>query len=176
MDERRRFQIALGGVASLVLIAGLFVASAPPVTYPAVSAPQPFYRIVSTGLARPAVLPESWAIQEPAERPRLERRRPVRPSLQGRRIVDLVASNAAIPPVAEVQADGAMPLPSRAPRLVPTSAPAAHAQSVAASVGHRASATHDVEDRGPVTGAFAAAGKEVGRGFRTAGRAIKSIF
>ena len=36
MDERRRFQIALGGIASSLLIAALFVSSAPPLSYPVV--------------------------------------------------------------------------------------------------------------------------------------------
>ena len=42
MDERRRFQIALGGIATCLLIAALCVSSAPPLSYPIqVDLPQP---------------------------------------------------------------------------------------------------------------------------------------
>jgi hypothetical protein len=176
MDERRRFQIALGGVASTVFIAGVFVWSAPPLEYPAVRAPQPFVRVVNAGPDRPTFQLEGFGMPEPAEARHPRRRRPAPPVLQGAAFAELVATGPTTPPAAEAAANGAMPLATRGPRLVLTSAPAARGGHVGLSVRERASAAHDAGDRGALTGVIAIAGKEVGRGLRTAGRAIKSIF
>jgi hypothetical protein len=68
------------------------------------------------------------------------------------------------------------PLRPRAPQIVLTSVPAARAGAVPAAA-RDAEVTPDAsDDHGPVTGAFVTVGKEVGHGFRSAGRAIKSIF
>ena len=174
MDERRRFQIALGGVASCVLIAAMFVSSAPPLEYPAVHAPQAYVRVVNAGPNRLTLLPQGWDIQEPAEALRSRRRRPARLVQQDDAFAELVAPGLKTPPAVEVMAGGAMLLSARGPRTVLTSAPAARGARVAASV--RDPGSHEDGDRGPLTGAFATAGKEVGRGFRIAGRAIKAIF
>ena len=48
MDERRRFQIALGGVAACVLIAAMFVSSAPPLEYRSVMGGQRTGRSLET--------------------------------------------------------------------------------------------------------------------------------
>ena len=175
MDERRRFQIALGGVASTVFIAGLFVWSAPPLEYPAVGGPQPFAPVVEDAPGRPTLLPEGGAT-EPNEAPRSRRRRPARPVPQDGASAAHVAPSPTSPPASETMAGGILPIPTRGPRIVLSSAPAARGARVAASPGTPESAEHDARDRGPLTGAFATAGKEVGRGFRVAGRAIKGIF
>lgn len=176
MDERRRFQIALGGVASCVLIAAMFVSSAPPLEYPAVRAPQAFVRVVNAGPDRPTLLPQGWDEQEPSEALRSRRRRPARVVREDGAFAELVAPSLTTPPVAGVVAGGALPLSTREPRIVLTNAPATRGAHVAASLGDPGSAAHEAADHGPLTGAFATAGKEVGRGFRIAGRAIKAIF
>lgn len=179
MDERRRFQIALGGVASTVFIAALFVSSAPPLVYPPVPAPQPFVRVVNAGPERPTLLPEASGMPPLAEALR-PRRRPARPLRQDRPRAELGAPSPTTAPSAEATAEamdgGGRPLPTRGPQIVLTSAPAARGARLAVSVGDPESAGHDPKGRGPLTGAFATAGKEVGRGFRTAGRAIRAIF
>jgi hypothetical protein len=175
MNERRRFQIALGGVASTVVIAGLFVWSAPPVEYPAVRAPQPFVRGVDAAADHPTFLLERFGVPQPVEAvryPRGRAPRPIRPDGASGELAVLGPTSA---PAAEPAA-GAVPLPTRGPRIVLARAPSARGARVAMSLGDSESATHDVRDRGPLTGALATAGREVGRSFRTAGRAIKAIF
>lgn len=175
MDERRRFQIALGGVAGTVFIAGLFVWSAPPLDYPAVHGPQPVIAVVDAGPDRPTFMSERGDMPEPAGALRPRRRHPARPVPQDA-LAEHVAPRPTTAPTAEAVDGGALPVPTRGPRLVLTSAPAARGARVAALIGDPESSAHDAKGRGPWTGAFATAGKEVGRGFRTAGRAIKSIF
>jgi hypothetical protein len=176
MDERRRFQIALGGVASTVFIAGLFVWSAPPLDYPAVRAPQPFVPVADVRPDRPTLPPERGGTLVPAEALRSRRGRPARPVVRERQFAELAASTATTPPAAESVAVGGLRLRTREPRFALSSAPAARGARVAVSVADPESPAHDANARGILTGAFATAGKEVGRGFRTAGRAIKAIF
>jgi hypothetical protein len=176
MDERRRFQIALGGVASCLLIAAMFVSSAPPLEYPPVRDPQPAFHVASTGLDRPAFLPECCGIEAPAEIPRPKRRPAARPALYGSPVSARVALNPLPPRAAEVRATGSAPLLPRTSRIVLTSAPAARAASFTVSKGDHEAAVDDHGERGAVPAAFVTVGKEVGRGFRTAGRAIRAIF
>lgn len=169
MDERRRFQVALGGIASCLLIAALFVSSAPPVVYPAVSRPAVES---STPLRAPH---SSLAGPEPfVPAPvRAAERRPVRPVLKNGGVTRVVAARNETPsarPTAEE------PLRPRAHVIAPTAAPDTHAVFVAADLAAAPDPAETAEHRGPVTDAFVTAGKEVGRGFRTAGRAIRSIF
>jgi hypothetical protein len=169
MDERRRFQVALGGVASCLLIAALFVSSAPPVVYPAVSRPAVES---STPLRAPH---SSLAGPEPfVPAPvRAAERRPARPVVKNGGVTHLVAARhetPSAPPIADE------PLRPRAHVIAPTPAPATHAVFVTAHLTAAAQPSETAEHRGPVTDAFVTAGKEVGRGFRIAGRALRSIF
>ena len=174
MDERRRFQIALGGVAACVLIAALFVSSAPPVWYPAVRAPEPVFRVVSVP-DRPAWPPAGFGIGEPAYTARA-RRRPMKPAPRTAALSDVVAANQATPSTAEFTPNGATLLQTRTPRVVLTAPPDIRGAAFAVTSGDADSVKHSDGHRDPLTGAFVTVGNEVGRGFRTAGRAIKAIF
>jgi hypothetical protein len=65
------------------------------------------------------------------------------------------------------------PLRASAPAPVLAAAPGAAAHPVALSAQMTGALDRD---HGPLAGAFVVAGKEVGRGFKVAGRAIKSLF
>jgi hypothetical protein len=165
MDERRRFQIALGGIATCLLIAALFVSSAPPLSYPVVphaelGAPAPL-----TGELPPPVLPESPATLAAPE----AARRAHRTALRSRSAADLVTVRDFTPSPPPLESE---PLRPRASHVALTGPPSTFATPVDVPVVEPA----DSDSRGPVGGVFVAAGKEVGRGFRNAGRAIKSIF
>lgn len=176
MDERRRFQIALGGIGSCLVIAALFVSSAPPLEYPAVRAPKAAYRVLGPGQARPVSLAEGCGIEVPDERPPVARPRAARAALQARAIPELLSVQRVATSPVLVGPVGSAPLRPRASQIVLTSAPAARAASFAAPVVDAEATTEAEQERGPVAGAFATVGREVGHGFRTAGRAIKSIF
>jgi hypothetical protein len=172
MDERRRFQIALGGIATCLLIAALFVSSAPPLSYPVVphadlSAPAP---LVGEFMP-PRGLPEL-----PPTTPSRSALRTSRGPLRDPAVAEnVVAQHVTTSPVM-IQSVASAPLETRAPQIAPTGAPTALAGSFAMP-GDDAEVTAEAsDDRSPVTGAFVSVGREVGHGFRTAGRAIKSIF
>jgi hypothetical protein len=168
MDERRRFQIALGGVASCLLIAALFVSSAPPLVYPAVSRPEvPATAPLLSALAPPNLPPATTRSATSRVVP------PPARSLPSRSVVHVdAASDLAISrlPV------GSERLRPRAPMIVLAAAPDTHAAAVDVASAEPAPLEDSTAGRGPVTGALMTAGREVGRGFRTAGRAIKAIF
>jgi hypothetical protein len=171
MDKRRRFQIALGGIASCLLIAALFVSSAPPLTYPAVSRP---VRIGTAPLLRelPAVLPQ---VDLPAAAPSEARRltRALRPPLRSHTVAHYAAAATVTTSPLPVQSETLRP---RTQRISLTTPPDTRASAVDVPSIDPVDAPDPSAGRGPVTGAFVTAGKEVGRGFRTAGRAIRSIF
>ena len=171
MDERRRFQIALGGIASCLLIAALVVSSAPPLAYPAVP---------RAGLSTPAPLvrhlPPRATWEPPALVHSTSTPRTTRPVLRGHAIARFVGVHHVETSPVVLQPIESAPLETRAPQIVLTSAPAAHAAAMDAADVDAAATADGSGERGPVSGAFVTAGREVGRGFRTAGRAIKSIF
>ena len=175
MDERRRFQLALGGIATCLLIAALFVSSAPPIEPPDVRSPKPFFRLASTVPDRPTFPSRGCGIQVPAETPRYAPTRPRPPVLRSSAVGQLVAVRSATSPEM-VESAESVPLKPRAPRIALTSAPGTETASVVLPAVDPMHASGPAHDRDPVTGVFVTAGKEVGRGFRTAGRAIKSIF
>lgn len=167
MHETRRFLIALGGVGLCLAIAGVVLVSGPEVGSPRVPPPaRPF--VLSAGL--PAPLPaEAERPAPPAHNfPGTKGSDPTVPSI--RSAGDLAGTKGSDPIVL-----AAAPLGARRLVLAVATAPEArgHAVEVLAHVDAPPdhSGTH-----GPVTGAFLVAGKEVGRGFRTAGRAIKGLF
>ena len=167
MDERRRFQIALGGVASCVLIAAMFISSAPPLTFPAVPSPRSAFALPVSQGAVPVVEGD-----EQRRRPHTRVVRPPRATrvVETRSAVRLVAEE----PVGLQPPPSQASLPSRPPGLVFALAPVTHTAHVAIATDPPQPSVDP--EHGPVTGAFVTAGKEVGRGFRTAGRAIKAIF
>jgi hypothetical protein len=169
MDERRRFQVALGGIASCLLIAALFVSSAPPLVYPAVARPEvPGTAPLLGVLAPPTFLPSTT----PSPTSRVAR--PPAPSLPSRSVAHITA--AADLGISRLPVDSERLRP-RATTVVLAAAPDTHARAVeVSSIEPPAPLEDSPAGRGPVTGAFVTAGKEVGRGFRTAGRAIKGIF
>lgn len=172
MHETRRFLIALGGVGLCLAIAGVVLVSGPEVVPPGVPPPaRPF--VLTSGPAAPPPAAIPWPAR-PARRPAVSKGPGAIVPHAG------VPAAALLRPVAPAAAPVEVrPAPAAldASRLVLTVATAPEARGHAVeALAHVDAPPDHAGTHGPVTGAFLVAGKEVGRGFRTAGRAIKGLF
>lgn len=180
MREGRRFLMALALVGACVAIAGVFVASAPPVTWPAAPGVRVAPPAQSHGLP-PLPLP-SWKDDRVAGQAEPARRDAPAPPSDARHAVSpgdpapLDVTVAAIGEPALAQPTFATPpLPAESPLAAVSLPPAAGYPVVHAH--HPVVQAHDAgRDRDPVTGALVTVGAQVGKGVRTVGRTLRNLF
>jgi hypothetical protein len=191
--ERRRFLAALGGLAGALGIAAAFVfvpAQAP--RLPAapevhVMLPQPA-ALEAPSMRRLTEMARGVEVRRPVPRPRMRETRPAAHSAAAP-LPGVAAAPAVVAAARPLRASAVMPsVRTAAVRLETTAQPPAGAVETApvartASSDPDADAAGDNRERGPVTGALAAAGshvgdgfRTVGEGFRTVGRALKRVF
>lgn len=177
MREGRRFLMALGLVGACVAIAGVFVASAPPVTWPAAAGVRLAPPAGSHGLP-PLPMPQWKDVGVNGQAAPARRDAPASPS-DARHAVPpapLDVTVAAIDEPALAQPSPTTPpLRAESPLAAVSLPPAAGYPVVLAH--HPVVQTDDAgRDRDPVTGAFVTVGAQVGKGVRSVGRTLKKVF
>jgi hypothetical protein len=180
MHEGRRFLLALALVGTCVAIAGFFVATTPPVTWPAAAAVRGMPPGQSRGLP-PLPMPQwtdGWVSgrAEPARRDAPAAASDVRHAVSPPDPAPLEVSVAAIGEPALAQPSFATtPLRAASP-LPAVSLPPASDYPVVEAHHPVVQPQDHGRDRDPVTGAFATVGAGVGKGVRSVGRTLKNLF
>lgn len=179
MREGRRFLMALALVGTCVAIAGVFVASAPPVTWPAA----PGVRVAPP--AEPHGLPPlpmpQWkdvgvnGRAEPARRDAPASPSDARHAVSPGDPAPLDVTAAIGEPALAQPSFTAPPLRADSP-LAAVSLPLAADYPVVQAHHPVVPAQEAGRDRDPVTGAFVTVGAQVGKGVRSVGRTLRKVF
>lgn len=179
MHEGRRFLLALALVGGCVAIAGVLVATAPPVTWPA--APRGQVPPLAETRALPGLPLPEWkapAVRGPA-RPRREGpagSSHARHAVASPERASLDVTVAAIGEPALAQPSLATLSLSAESRIAAVALPPAPQVTGAPVNQPIVPARHAERDRDPVTGAFVTVGAQVGKGVRSVGRTLRNLF
>jgi hypothetical protein len=179
MHEGRRFLLALALVGGCVAIAGVLVATAPPVTWPA--APGGHVAPLAETRPLPRLPLPQW--KEPAVRAQAAPRREGPPGSSDARhavaSIDQPSLGIAVAAIGEpVLAQPSLATPSlpAESHLAAVALPPAPQDAGVPARQPVVAAGHAERDHGPVTGAFVTVGAQVGKGVRSFGRTLKKVF